>query len=54
MGEFYDAASSMLDPVVSFDCEFNLFKADKNLMKINVEGEKVDDNQQEIIKELND
>ena len=44
MGEFYEAASSMLDPVVSYDCEFNLFKADKNMMKINVEGEKVDDN----------
>ena len=38
MGEFYEATSSLLDPVVSYDCEFNLFKADQNLMKINVEG----------------
>ena len=38
MGEFYDAASSTADQVVSYDCEFNLFKADQNLMKINVEG----------------
>ena len=28
MGNFYEALSSLLDPVVSYDCEFNLFKAD--------------------------